>query len=182
MQPHHPPLDLESPQQRSRACRYSWQVQSRIIAQRNFDRALRHGWIDRLINSFRGHSSALLCLADVQAPPRPAAEELLGRQAVPLARIRGSEGRTQDFDRHFAPLHEHIRERWVSLAALRSEGHPLPPVELVQVGDSYYILDGHHRVSVAHAFNDEEIEAHVTRWPRAEPALATQRAPALAHS
>ncbi|NTW97547.1 MAG: hypothetical protein HGB28_03255 [Oscillochloris sp.] len=182
MQPHPTcPDDRESPRQRSYACRYGWQIQSRIIAQRNFDRILRHGWIDRLIDAICGRSSALLCLADMQSPPPPDSEEILGIQMVPLARICGSEGRVHDFDRHFAPLHEHIRERWVSLAALRSEGHPLPPVDLVQVGADYYILDGHHRVSIAHAFNDDTIEARVTRWPAPIPALAAQREPALAH-
>ncbi|MBX0330754.1 hypothetical protein K2Z83_24155 [Oscillochloris sp. ZM17-4] len=165
MQPHHTPRQLESPRQRSRAYRYDWQVQSRVIAQRHFDRVLRHGWVGRLIDSLRGRSSALLCLADIQSPPPPSAEEILGLQTVPISQICGSEGRVHDFDRRFAPLHEHIRDRWVTLAAMRSEGHPLTPVELVQIGESYYILDGHHRISVACAFNDDTIEAHVTRWP-----------------
>ncbi|NNJ13433.1 hypothetical protein EKD04_024205 [Chloroflexales bacterium ZM16-3] len=138
-----------------------------MVVQRHFDRVLRHGWVARLIDSLLGRSSALLCLADIQAPPPPDAEEILGLQTVPLAQICGSEGRVHDFDRRFAPLHEHIRERWVTLAAMRNEGHPLTPVELVQVGDSYYILDGHHRISVARAFNDDTIESYVTRWPAA---------------
>ncbi|NTW04257.1 MAG: hypothetical protein HGA19_23830 [Oscillochloris sp.] len=182
MQPHHTqPDDRENSRQRSRACRYGWQIQSRIIAQRRFDYAIRHGWIDRLIDALRGKRSTLLWLADTHQPSHPDSEEILGFQTVLLTQIRGSEGRAHDFDRHFAPLHEHIRERWVSLAALRCEGHPLPPVELVQVGESYYVLDGHHRISVACAFNDKVIDAHVTRWPRAELAPVVQHEPALAH-
>lgn len=183
MQPHHTrPYDWETPRQRSRACRQGWQIQSRIIAQRQFERAMRHGWLDRLIDSLRGRSSTLACLDDLQPPP-PELEEQIGVQMVPIGQIRGSEGRAHDFDLHFAPLHEHIRERWVSLAALRSEGHPLPPVELVQVGASYYVLDGHHRISVARAFGHDTIEAHVTRWPATAPAVAPtgQRETALAH-
>ena len=46
----------------------------------------------------------------------------------------------------------------------RQEGKSLPPVELVQVGAAYYCLDGHHRISVARAFGQPEIEAAVTVW------------------
>lgn len=181
MQPHYPYPDArENPRRRSHACHHSWQIQSLIVAQRQFDRVFHHGWVSRLIDSIRGRSSALLCLADLQSPPPPDSEQILGLQTVPLGKILGSEGRAHDFDRHFAPLHEHIRERWVSLAALRSEGHSLPPIELVQVGDDYYILDGHHRVSVARAFDDDTIEAYVTRWPEPLIAPAMQRAPSLA--
>lgn len=181
MQPHHtPPGDTGHPRQRSRALHRSWQVQSRLLAQNNFDRILRHGWVDRLLDALRRRSASLLCLDDLGPPPSPEKEEFVGLQSVPLAQIRGSEGRAHDFDRHFAPLHEHIRERWVSLAALRSEGHPLPPVELVQVGDSYYVVDGHHRISVAHAFGEQAIEAYVTRWPAPATQSVAQPAQALA--
>jgi len=159
------PDDRESIRLFSHAYGSSWQTQAWISAQRHFERALRYGWVNRLIDTFRSRSPALLCLADLQAPPPPGAARFLGLQIVPLASILGSEGRSHDFDRHFAPLHEHIRERWVGLATLRSAGQPLPPVELVQVGQSYYVIDGHHRISIARAFDDETIDAHVTRWP-----------------
>jgi hypothetical protein len=56
----------------------------------------------------------------------------------------------------------------------------LPPVALVQVGESYYCLDGHHRISVAHAFQQQDIEAKVTVWqvegplPGAAPERSSQ--------
>jgi hypothetical protein len=40
----------------------------------------------------------------------------------------------------------------------------LPPVVLVQVGDVYFVRDGHHRISVAHALGQLDIEAEVTAW------------------
>ncbi|NTV62986.1 MAG: ParB N-terminal domain-containing protein [Oscillochloris sp.] len=159
------PDDRESLRQWGCACRHSWQIQARIVAQRNFDRILRHGWVNRLRDAVRSRSSNLICLTDITPPAAPGSEQNLGLQSIPLTRICGSEGRAHDFDRHFAPLHEHIRERWVSLAALRSAGHALPPVDLVQIGERYFILDGHHRISIAHAFGDTTIEAYVTRWP-----------------
>jgi hypothetical protein len=33
---------------------------------------------------------------------------------------------------------------------------------LVQIGETYFVEDGHHRISVAQAFGRTEIEAQVT--------------------
>ena len=35
----------------------------------------------------------------------------------------------------------------------------LPAISVVQVGDTYYVRDGHHRVSVARLLGEEYIEA-----------------------
>jgi hypothetical protein len=37
----------------------------------------------------------------------------------------------------------------------------MPPIDVYRVGDLHFVQDGHHRVSVARAFGDTEIEAHV---------------------
>jgi hypothetical protein len=84
-----------------------------------------------------------------------------GLQTVALERIRGSEGRLADFDADFNPLRPSTAQRWISVAAERAVGHTLPPVELIQVGDLYYVRDGHHRVSVAHVRGERFIEAQV---------------------
>jgi hypothetical protein len=90
-----------------------------------------------------------------------------GRQApgvrtIDLNRIRGSEGRSEDFDSAFRPRQLHTRDRWLSVAAARILNIPLPPVDLIEVGDSYYVRDGNHRISVARALGQASIEATVT--------------------
>jgi hypothetical protein len=45
----------------------------------------------------------------------------------------------------------------------------LPPVVLVQVGDVYFVRDGHHRISVARALGQLDIEAEVTVWQVSGP-------------
>ena len=40
----------------------------------------------------------------------------------------------------------------------------LPPVELIQVGDDYYVQDGHHRVSAARALGYGYVDAIVVVW------------------
>jgi hypothetical protein len=92
-----------------------------------------------------------------------------GVHLVPLAAIQGSEGKENAFDRGFHPLHgRQSRERWTAVALARQQGQSLPPVELIQVDDGsspvYFVRDGHHRISVAHAYGQQEIEANVTVW------------------
>jgi len=83
---------------------------------------------------------------------------------VSIRDIRGSEGRCGDFDADFRPLQGHTRDRWVGIATAREMGKTLPPVELIQIGDLYFVRDGHHRISVAQAMGQEAIEAEVTAW------------------
>ena len=87
-----------------------------------------------------------------------------GLRNVVIARIRGSEGRGQDFDAAFRPNSSRTEERWVNIAAARRLEGALPPVELIQVGNIYFVRDGHHRISVARALGQKEIEAEVTVW------------------
>ena len=84
-----------------------------------------------------------------------------GVRTVPLNRIKGSEGRSSDFDCDFNPLHARTRNRWISIAIARAQGDTLPLVELIQLGEDYFVRDGHHRISVAHAFSEEYIDAMV---------------------
>ena len=50
----------------------------------------------------------------------------------------------------------------MSVAIARSRGDTLPLVELIQLGDDYFVRDGHHRISVARAFSEEYIDAVIT--------------------
>lgn len=81
--------------------------------------------------------------------------------SVPIKQIKGTFGRSTDFDVNFNPLQERSRSRWISILTAMQLGISLPPVELVQVGETYYVRDGHHRISVAKALQQEAIEAHI---------------------
>ncbi|MDQ4075720.1 MAG: chromosome partitioning protein ParB, partial [Chloroflexota bacterium] len=61
----------------------------------------------------------------------------------------------------FQPLQEHTKDRWIRIAIAYQMGKPLPPVELLQIGENYFVRDGHHRISVAKARAQKEIEANV---------------------
>ncbi|MBW7885937.1 MAG: hypothetical protein H3C34_25560 [Caldilineaceae bacterium] len=87
-----------------------------------------------------------------------------GIQNVPLAAITGSEDREHDFDAAFHPRKAGMVDRWVSVAMARQRGVALPPVQLIRVGETYYVRDGHHRISVARALGQDSIEAEVIAW------------------
>lgn len=111
-----------------------------------------------------GRSRQLLDLKEIEDSCRIGARSFCGLRTVPIDQIRGSEGRTCDFDRDFRPLRNHTQERWLGIATARRRGKALPPVSLVQVDDVYFVLDGHHRISVARALGQQSIEAQVTAW------------------
>ena len=132
---------------------------ARVFAGKRFEKALSAARRRRLADRLTGRGRGLRSL-DRKAQGRN--ERTTTRIVqIPLSRIAGSEGRSEDFDSAFMPLKAHLQERWVGIAAARRQGIPLPPVELVQVGGEYFVRDGHHRISVAVAMGQIEIEARI---------------------
>ncbi len=87
-----------------------------------------------------------------------------GIKPVSIEKICGSMGRSTDFDHHFNPLSDRIRGRWVGVATARLQNIPLPPVSLIQIRDYYFVVDGHHRISVARALGETAIDAEINVW------------------
>jgi hypothetical protein len=85
------------------------------------------------------------------------------RRAIPLAAIVGTVEATAEFDACFRPASERVAARWRSLARAFHDGRPLPPIDVIELPDGYYVLDGRHRVSVARALGHAEIEAWTSR-------------------
>ena len=106
-------------------------------------------------------SNSLLDLGIEVSGRRIRSQHSAGSRTVPINRIKGSEGRSGDFDSDFNPMHTRTMDRWMSVAVVRSCGDTLPLVELIQLGDDYYVRDGHHRISVARALGEEYIDAKV---------------------
>ena len=86
----------------------------------------------------------------------------VGARVVPLDAIVGTVDRGRDFDRSFRPTSGRVRSRWEHIAAMMRHGESLPPVDLLRIGESYFVRDGHHRVSVARALGRTDIDAIVT--------------------
>ena len=83
-------------------------------------------------------------------------------RVIPVAEIVGTLEPTLGFDADFRPTSEHVRTRWERISLARRRGLPLPPITVVERPDGYYVVDGRHRVSVARAYGDQDIDAWVT--------------------
>jgi uncharacterized ParB-like nuclease family protein len=87
-----------------------------------------------------------------------------GRQTVELSKIVGSVNRYLDFDSRFRLKKDRPQERLNTIRSIMQRGKPLPPVDLYKIKDSYFVLDGNHRISVAKERGFNEINARVVEF------------------
>ncbi|MEW6368920.1 MAG: hypothetical protein AB1714_30185 [Acidobacteriota bacterium] len=89
-----------------------------------------------------------------------------GVMEVPLDQVVGTlgRGREHEFNRAFLPRAEALRERWEDVRELAEGPKGFSAVELYRVGEAYFVVDGHHRVSVARSMKAPAIEAHVKEF------------------
>jgi hypothetical protein len=73
------------------------------------------------------------------------------------------------------PAKASVEERWKRIDLAFHRGEQLPPVSLYKVGSFYFVLDGHHRLSVASYHGVEWVDAEVTEFG-ARPSKARGRA------
>lgn len=133
-----------------------------------FDRARRRALLERVKSLLLGHICCLFSLAAIP-PCQVRSRHHGGIKTVNISQICGSLDRADDFDHHFQPLSDRLRDRWVSVAVARCQDIALPAVSLVQVGDRYFVEDGHHRVSVARLLGQSCVDAEVTVWEVSSP-------------
>lgn len=132
-----------------------------IEGQQEFDAVSRSAFWHELAAVLTGRERSLLPLEDVVQAAHRTGQIEAGVQDIPLSKIKGSEGRTRDFDASFLPLKRHLRDRWIRVYMLMEMGREMPPIDVYQIGDVYFVKDGHHRVSIARRFGWTTIRAHV---------------------
>jgi hypothetical protein len=131
----------------------------------DYERARRRGRFKHLMSVILSRCNALMSMAEATCGPAPKGAVALPRiEQVPLDRIVGSVGRSQDFDSDFNPLNEGSHARWQRVNQAFLQDIILPPVELQKLGDDYFVVDGHHRVSVARYHGMAFIDAEVTQY------------------
>jgi hypothetical protein len=109
-------------------------------------------------------SDRLLCFDDLGKIPGASARVYRGPRTVLVSQIGGSVGRCSEFDRDFMPAKASVEERWKRIDRAFWRGEELPAVSLYKVGGFYFVLDGHHRVSVASYHGVEWVDAEVTEF------------------
>src|SRR5512145_727512 len=138
-------------------------------AEHDFGRVRRRAWYRDVLAKLAGRSNQLLSYESVKRSLKLGGPIYRGVKTVPVAQIVGSVDRYRDFDDVFLPKQDNSAPRWKSIARAFYSDVDLPPVRLYQVGDAYFVMDGHHRVSVAREqgvdFIDAEVQEVVSRVP-----------------
>jgi uncharacterized ParB-like nuclease family protein len=135
------------------------------VSQEIFNAARRTALMQDILAQLSGRSDDLLSFEKVRDQLHlntPTDDATL--QEIPLRKIVGSVGRYRDFNREFLPRAQIDSDRWTRIERLRQRTE-LPPIDVFQVGEVYFVQDGNHRVSVARARNQEAIWAHVIEIP-----------------
>jgi hypothetical protein len=139
---------------------YSHDTTITLRASTSFSRAYRRAKWRTFKATVWKHSAELLHLREANYLVKSATKEL---REIPLHQIVGSVGRQHDFTRGFLPLHRGLEERWTNIWQLVNGLEGVPPIEAYEVSGQYFVLDGHHRVSVAKQLGMTSIEGYVTR-------------------
>src|SRR4051812_33089186 len=134
-------------------------------ARGDFTRERRRRALTNIVSRLRSEPddvSAMLPFEEVVAALGRRAERDAGLQVIALDTVVGTvDRRARDFDRSFRPASAGSRGRWERIAAARRRGEAMPPIDVYRIGELHFVKDGHHRVSVARAFGDDDIEARV---------------------
>jgi uncharacterized ParB-like nuclease family protein len=137
---------------------------SMLDAEEDWNRARRKILYQEVVCFFKQCSVDLLSFEEVRTKLHLSQRICRGLQEIPLDRIRGSVGRYDDFTSAFLPRKRHMQERWERVDVAMIAGKT-PPIDVYQVGESYFVLDGNHRVSIARQHGLESIEAYVWEFP-----------------
>lgn len=155
-------------------------LQNEHTAEALYQRAYRLGLLAQLVAAIRRQPRRLLSLEGAvagRAVTRGVAQAI---GPVVLAHVRGSVRPDTRYDRKLRPLTWGLAQPWRRVASAMLRGERLPPIELIQFGDAYFVRDGHLRVSAARALGVEQLDAVVSVWRLHEPCVAGAAA-GLAH-
>jgi hypothetical protein len=135
------------------------ELNSRVQA--DFSRARFKAFLNRIRSIVSGQPSTLLSYDEVKANLHIGGPIYRGVQTVRVDQIIGSLNRYHQFDRAFLPVEDQAASRWQNVDRAFYKDISLPPILLYKVGQVYFVVDGHHRVSVAREQGQEFIDADV---------------------
>ncbi len=136
----------------------------RIRAIQDFDAARARAFRRALRSILTGDARRLQSFEPMLRAAGPEGRAFGGVQEIPIDRIVGSvapDAKTGDFDPAFLPLNRRMRERWTRIYLAMVEGDELPPIDVYRVDGNYYVIDGHHRVSVSRNLGRPTVNARV---------------------
>ena len=130
-------------------------------ARSDFKRARFKSFLNRAWSAVSGQPATLLSYDEIKEKLHIGGPIYRGVKTVRVEQIVGSLNRYHQFDRAFLPIEDQLAPRWQNIDLAFYKDISLPPVVLYKVGQVYFVVDGHHRVSVAREKGQEFIEAEV---------------------
>ncbi|HVF25103.1 MAG TPA: hypothetical protein VNA23_04395 [Anaerolineales bacterium] len=130
-------------------------------ARSDFQKARFKAFMNRAWATLSGKPTTLLSYDEIKEKLRIGGPIYRGVKTVPVNQIAGSLNRYHEFDSVFLPASDQLANRWQSVNRAFYQEISLPPVVLYKVGQVYFVVDGHHRVSVARRQGQIYIEAEV---------------------
>jgi len=127
----------------------------------DFQRARFKAFMNQVWATLSGKPVTLLSYDRVKEKLHIGGPIYRGVQTVRVDQIAGSLNRYHEFDRVFLPTSDTLASRWQNISRAFYQEISLPPVVLYKVGQVYFVVDGHHRVSVAREKGQIFIEAEV---------------------
>lgn len=130
---------------------------------RDFREARQKAVLKEVMNRFLGsQNTGLLSFAEVRSKLKPRVNTRKILKEIPIKAIVGSVNRYDDFTRDFLPRESIDEERWARVEIMAYGLTGLPPIEVYQIDQVYFVSDGNHRVSVAKQMRATHIQAYVT--------------------
>lgn len=127
----------------------------------DFNKARNKALFNEIQHFLNHDETKLISLSDLKKILKPKNEVYKGMQTIPINLIVGSEGRYNDFDNHFFPKNNFLKERWQNVDKAHLQDIILPPIQVYELGGLYFVRDGNHRVSVAKMQGIEFIDAEI---------------------
>ncbi len=129
-------------------------------AQNEFNQARTKAAWERLFGLLTGKNYDLVDYTEVRKRLSNVYNITVSKE-IPISSIVGTVSRNQDFTRTFLPKLVQDESRWVNVKMANESQQGVPPIDVYQIGEIYFVLDGHHRVSVMKSINAEYIQANV---------------------
>jgi len=140
-----------------------------LSALEDFRNARWRANLSDILAHLTGQPTRLLSYDEVRKKLKAQVGRPRGLQDISLDQIVGSVNRYEDFTRNFLPRQGIESHRWARVMAAGDSPQGLPPIDVYQIGDVYFVKDGNHRVSVARQRGDAMIQANVTEIKTAVP-------------
>jgi len=133
----------------------------------DFRDARRRGALENIWSILTGSSNHLIQFQQVEDQLQYEKSQKLGLVDIPLDAIVGSVSRPKDFSRKFFPLEAVDPARWQRVKL--GMDHMIRPIDVYQIDQVYFVMDGNHRVSVARQRGMTHIPAYVTNIKSSVP-------------